>query len=205
MKRQTIVGALAAVTLAACQGGDQAEVAQEPERTTLPAQTAFVVSLGTQVSSETNRPGDTFRTTLTQPILVDNQVVLAAGTAIMGELSRVEHPDSGGTIMVLHLTEVQMPGGDNTDINTGSLQLMAEGGSFEDDLEKVAIGGVAGGILGAVVGGAKGAAVGATVGAGAGTVVAVATRGDDTIVIPPGQKMQFVLAEPVDIPRYPVS
>ena len=205
MKRQTIVGALAAVTLAACQGGDQADVAQEPESTTLPAQTTLVVSLGSQVSSETNRPGDTFHTTLTQPILVENQVVLAAGTAVMGRLSRIEHLDGGGTIMELRLTEVHMPGGDNAGINTGGLQLVAEGGSVEDDLEKVAIGGVAGGILGAAVGGAKGAAVGAAVGAGAGTVVAVATRGDDAIVIPAGQKLQFVLAEPADIPLYPVS
>lgn len=208
MKRQTIVGTLAAVTLAACQNGADSGLSEQQMQTRtalVPARTAVVVSLNSEVSSKTGRSGDDFLTTLAEPIFVDDQIVLAAGTPVRGELTRVHRPDDGSVVMELRLTDVQLPGGVNEDIHTGDLQLVAKGTSTEDDLEKVAIGGVAGGILGAVVGGGKGAAIGAAAGAGAGTVVAVVTHDDGEIVIPAGQKMQFVLAESASIPVPTIS
>jgi hypothetical protein len=210
MKRQTILGAVVAMTLAACQGGEQATVSENQEQmeqreATVPAQTALLVSLDEEVNSRTHRAGDVFRTTLSEPVLVGNQVVLSAGTAVMGELGTVQHPEDGGVIMELHLTRLDLPGGDDEDIRTRDLRLLGETGSVEDDLEKVALGGVAGGILGAVVGGSKGAAIGAAAGASAGTVVAVVTRKDGEIVVPAGQRMRFVLAENATIPQPRIS
>jgi len=204
MKRQTIFGAVAALSLAACQGGDDMSLSQKQQETTLPAQTPLVVSLNTDVDSRTQRAGDTFRTTLSEPILVEDAVALPAGTTLLGELKRVEHKD-GDVRMELRLTEVELPGGNSEDLHTGDLQLVAQGTSTEDDLEKVALGGVAGGILGAVVGGGKGAAIGAAAGAGAGTVVAVTTRKDGEILIPAGQKLRFVLTDDVTLPQRRIS
>ena len=66
------------------------------------------------------------------------------------------------------------------------------------DIEKITAGGVAGAIIGAITGGKKGAVIGTAVGAGAGTIVVLATKGDD-IELSPGQRLNVQTTTPTNI------
>jgi hypothetical protein len=165
---------------------------------TIPAGTPLVVSLATELSTASNNSGDTFNGTLSQPVVIDGQTVLPAGTTVSGTVSRVYAPKAGKAHMWLDLTQAALPSGATYTLHTNTMELVAKP-STEDDLEKVAAGGVAGGILGGIIGGGKGALIGAAVGAGAGTAVAVATR-DKNVRLPAGQKLQFELTESMRVP-----
>jgi hypothetical protein len=75
--------------------------------------------------------------------------------------------------------------------------LQADSGTGSDAV-KIAAGGIIGAVIGGVTGGAKDAAIGSAVGAGAGTVLVLATKGDE-IELDPGQKLSIQVTAPASI------
>jgi hypothetical protein len=159
----------------------------------------MVVSLQTPLSTKSVRVGQPFEAKLTTPMEVGSTVALPEGTVLKGEVVGIgESEKTGGKTMALELREAEVPDRGSESLDTKSVVLVAEP-STEDDLEKVAVGGVAGGVLGAIVGGGKGALIGVAAGAGTGAVVAIATR-DEHLHLAPGQKIRFELEEPAELP-----
>jgi hypothetical protein len=160
----------------------------------VPAGTPVMVSLGTELSTETTSEGTTFSGTLFEPIRTNSAAIIPAGSRIRGRVSHIQRPGDGEDAeMTLVLTRIEA--GDTHSVETVPLRMEATGAT-EEGLEKVAAGTVAGGVIGAVIGGKKGAGIGAGVGAGAGTIIAIVTK-DDHLRLGEGQKMQFTLSEPV--------
>ena len=58
----------------------------------VPAGTAFIVRLETTLATFSNRPGDPFRGSITQPIVINGQTVIPAGATVEGRVTRVNEP-----------------------------------------------------------------------------------------------------------------
>lgn len=172
---------------------------REPRRVTLPRDTQLAVRLDTSLSSETNRPGDTFWATLDEPIIRDGLVIAQKGARVEGEVFEVERAGRVKGVSKLGIRLVRLDTADGQTIPVSTSQVLQEGEKTKGkDAKKVGIGAGIGAIIGAIAGGGKGAAIGAGVGAGAGTGVVLATRGEPTRV-PAESKLWFRLTEPVEV------
>jgi hypothetical protein len=147
----------------------------------VPAGTALMVRLETTLATFSNKPGDPFRGSITQPITVNGQTVLPAGTIVEGRVTKVSEPrriQGRPTIGILPeavilptgeryyldatLTDTNIPG---TDVN-GEGQYKGSGHDRRDEIETG--GGAAGGMLiGGLIGGGPGVLIGGAVGASA--------------------------------------
>lgn len=165
----------------------------------VPAGTSIIASLVTPLSTDTNKTGDSFTATTQEAIVVDGRTVIANGATIRGVLRDVQASGrvKGRAGMTLAFQELVDPQGGSHAISAEPLILQADS-EKKGDVEKIAAGGIAGAIIGGITGGKKGAAIGTAVGAGAGTIVVLATKGDD-IELAPGQKLNVQTTTPTSI------
>ncbi len=149
----------------------------------VPAGTALIVRLDTTLATFSNRVGDPFRASLSQPVVVNGQTLIPVGATVEGRVTKVSEPRrlSGKPTIGILPEAVIMPNGGRyyldatlTDTNIKGTDVNSEGqfkGSTHerrDTLEQG--GGAAGGMLiGGLVGGPAGVLVGGLVGAGATT------------------------------------
>jgi hypothetical protein len=166
---------------------------------TIPAGTSIVASLVTPLTTETNKTGDTFTATTRDAIMVDGKTVVPSGAQIHGVLQDVVASGrvKGRATMTLAFQELVDAQGGAHAISAEPLILQAES-EKKGDIEKIGVGAAAGAIIGGITGGKKGAAIGAGVGAGAGTVVVLATKGDE-VVLSPGQGINVHTTAPTTI------
>lgn len=149
-----------------------------PQKITIPAGTQLSVRLNDSLSSETNKTGDTFRGSLSTPIVIDGETVIPSGADVVGRVANVQSAGrfAGQSVLTLELTSLSVNGKTyNVQTNQWSRQGKGEG---KNTATKVGIGTAAGAILGGIIGGGKGAAIGAAGGAGAGTGVSAARKGE---------------------------
>lgn len=187
-------------------------------------QTTATVERGTRVrvrmnetlSSKTAQVGDTFTTTVTEPVYSSTgAIVIPVGSTIRGRVNSVTKAKKGGdpgTIDVA-FNQVSLPNGTTrsingslTDLDTKKAKSDNEGTASGDDRKNDKIifigGGAAGGaILGAAIGGGKGALIGGLLGAGAGLLGERLTKGEDAEV-KSGTEFGVYLNQSVSLPRY---
>jgi hypothetical protein len=177
---------------------DIVDKVQPAPKVTILAGTKLRVALLDGVSSDKSRSGDSFMSTLTEPIVVNGKTVLAKGTKIRGRV--VDAKDSGRVkgraSLALKLTEI-VRDGKPVNISTKQYTAVAEPTKKRD---AAIIGGGAGigAAIGAIAGGGKGAAIGAAVGGGGGTGAVLATKGKQ-IRFAPEHVVSFTLAGPIEI------
>jgi hypothetical protein len=147
----------------------------------VPAGTALMVRLETTLATFSNRPGDPFRGSLTQPVVVNGVTVIPAGTTVEGRVTKVSEPRriSGRPTIAILPEAVILPTGERyfldatlVDTNISGTDVNAEGqfkGSGHDRRDQIeAGGGAAGGMLvGGLIGGPPGILIGGAVGASA--------------------------------------
>lgn len=174
--------------------------APQVETFVIPDGTSVVASLDAPLSTGTNRSGDQFRATTTEPVIVGGQTILATGTSIHGTLRGVEASGrtSGRAQMTLGYDSIVDSRGTLHSISAEPLTLQAASAAH-GDVEKIAAGGVLGAIIGGISGGGKGAAIGAGAGAGAGTILMLATKGDE-VELASGQRVAILLTPAASIP-----
>lgn len=164
---------------------------QQPRIETLviPNGTTVVASLDTQLSTETNHTGDSFRATTTEPVMVGGRTAVPSGASIHGVLRDVQASGrvEGRARMTLAYETIVDTQGKTRTLSALPLTLQAASAT-QTDVEIIAAGGVLGAIIGGIAGGGKGAAIGAGAGAGAGTILMLATKGDD-LELNRGQKL----------------
>ena len=186
------------LALALAMGVAGAAYTTSSKGVTVPEGTALHVRLDQSLATNQHRSGDGFTATLTQPVRVNDQVVIAEGSQVNGVV--VSAKDSGRlkgrAQMGLALESVQV-GNDTYDIATNTITRVS-GGHKKRNIAWIGGGGVGGAIIGAIAAGGKGALIGGPVGAGAGTAVAAIT-GKKKVRIPAETVMTFRLAEPVNI------
>jgi hypothetical protein len=166
---------------------------------TLAAGTSIFIRLGETLSTEHNYPGDTFRGTLDQPIVMDGFVIADRGSKVLGQVVNAERAGRvrGVSDLNLSLNEISTTDGQQIRITTDAFEkhgLSSKG----EDTAKIVAGAALGAIIGALGGGGKGAAIGAGAGGAAGTGAVLATRGK-AAMIPAETRMQFRLTAPVTI------
>jgi hypothetical protein len=182
---------------------------------TVPADTVIRVRMEDKISSKDARVGDTFETTIVDPIYARGVEVVPAASKIRGKVisvKRAERKSQAGSISVA-FTSLQLPSGRSYAIN-GSLTELSGDDSNSDNEGTVSgksskkrnvvfIGGGAatGAAIGAIAGGGKGAGIGAGIGAGLGVAGALLSKGKEAEV-EPGTEFGVILNRSISLPQY---
>ncbi|MCU1300174.1 MAG: hypothetical protein JWQ87_458 [Candidatus Sulfotelmatobacter sp.] len=187
----------AAVAPSAMPGAPSAVV--DPNLVTIPAGTKIPLSLKQAISTKNAREGDAVYAETAFPFVVDNRIIIPAGSYIQGKISHVERGGrlKGRAEILLHFTSMiypsgytvvlpgsveNTPGADNKSVkdSEGTIRQDKDTGKKIEDAAKGGVYGGSGGALGgALAGGLNGARIGAGVGAAAGIGWALLKRGSD--------------------------
>ena len=161
---------------------------------TIPDGTAITVRMIDSIDSKTTGPGERFRCSIDDPIVVQNRVVVSRGADCTVQITQVE----GGKELGLKLYDITL-NGRAYDAVTNYAQLKAEGASKGRKAARRAalLGGIGAGI-GALADGGKGAAIGATAGAGLGAISGAAAKGKH-LKVPAETRLNFVLRAPLPL------
>jgi hypothetical protein len=177
----------------------QENVAADPSQITIPAGTRIPLGLKQAISTKNAREGDPVYAETTFPFVMNDRVVVPAGTYIQGRITRVERAGriKGRAEILMHFTSMvfpsgytvmlpgsvqNTPGAEKTSVkdSEGTIRQDSDTGKkVEDAARNGAYGGAVGGIGGGLGGGLNGARVGAGAGAAAGIAWALLKRGND--------------------------
>ena len=175
----------------------------------VPAGTVLMVRLETTLATFSNRPGDPFRGSINQPVIVHGQTLIPTGTVVEGRVTKVSEPRriAGRPTIVILPEAVIFPNGQRfyldatlTDTNIPGTDVNDEGqfkGSGHDRRDTVeGGGGLAGGMLiGGLVGGPPGILVGGLIGAGSGTGFWLSKH--RSAILPAGTELTLELNRPL--------
>ncbi len=174
----------------------------QPKTVEIPAGTTVSIRMIDSVDSEINHSGEIFHASLDAPIVVDNEVVVPAGTDVYVKLVEVRSAGriSGQSELKLELVRMQFQGKSYV-LSSSDYEL--KGTSRGKRTAAMTAGGAGiGAAIGAIAGGGKGAAIGAGVGAATGAGATMATKGKQ-IKIPSETKLDFRLEQPVEVSYFP--
>jgi hypothetical protein len=176
----------------------------------LPAGTAVKMKLETRISTQTTKVGDNFAGRVTEPVMIENRVVIPVGAAIEGHVAKISEPRrvKGRPEIDLRPDTLTMPDGNkfnisavvvDTDKNSGT-SVNDEGkikgpGATSSDKKEILIGTGAGLGVGAIADGGKGAVVGAMIGASV-TVAHWLTK-HHSAELPAGSEITMELSRPM--------
>lgn len=178
--------------------GNSAQAPAPPPPIEIAAGTVLTVTLDQDISTKTNNSGDAFAASLTEPVTIQGQEVLPAGTKARGTVVQAQAAGhiKGGAILALTLDSITVNGAKYS-METSEFEEAGKGRG-----KRTAIGGgggaAFGAIVGALAGGGKGAAIGALAGGGAGTAGAAFT-GKRDISLPAETRLHFKLTKPLTI------
>src|SRR5712692_9283882 len=187
-----------AILLAAALTVSAATLRDGSDPVMLPEHTAIRVTLDQALATDQSKPGDHFDATVSEPVVVNDRVVIPQGAHAEGLVvdARQSGRLMGRARLQLALQSVAV-NGQNYDVRTASHARI--GGDHKKRNWAWIGGGAAGGaLIGALAGGGTGALIGGPVGAGAGTTVALLT-GKKDIRLGAETPVKFELAEPVTI------
>ena len=190
----------------------------------IPAGTKVPVSLKAGISTRSAREGDSVYGQTVFPVVLDDRVLIPAGTYVQGKITHVQRTGhmKGRAQILMHFNTLiypngytvllpgyieNVPGADKTNMKDkeGTIE---ENGQTGEKVTKAAESGTGGAMGGAVIGGlsqgSKGAGVGAGVGGAAGAMIALFSRGSD-VRLEPGETVEMVIqrAVPLDASRIP--
>jgi len=168
----------------------------------VPENTIVTVRTIDSISSRSNHAGQFFRASLDAPVVVDNRVVVPAGTYV--DLKLVEARSAGHMAgrseLRLELSSISFQGKTYEVVSSEVRRAGTSRG--KQTAERVGGGAVLGALIGAIAGGGKGAAIGAAVGGGAGTGAQVWTHSQQ-VRIPSETRLDFRLEQPLEITYIP--
>jgi hypothetical protein len=179
--------------------------------TPVPAGTALMVRLDTTLATFSNKAGDPFRGSISQPVVINGQTIIPAGATVEGRVTKVSEPRriSGKPTIGILPEAVIMPNGERyyldatlTDTSIKGTDVSSEGqfkGSAHDRRDTLEQGGgTAGGMLiGGLAGGPAGVLVGGLIGAGATTGHWLAKHRSATL--PAGTELTLELNRPLSM------
>jgi hypothetical protein len=195
-------------------GGNTTTPVLQARIATVPADTRFTGTLATgTISSELNKVGDEISLNVDQPLMsTDNQVIIPAGSRIIGRIVAVEPAARTGkdAKLDINFNEIVTPDNQRYSIQ-GSVATedgLLHGGTTKGRILKAlgttAVGAGLGAALGTAMGplsggkAGKGAVYGTAVGAGAGALGAALQKGKD-VTIGSGDKLEIKLNQPLTV------
>ena len=174
----------------------------QPKVVEIPAGTTVSVRMIDSIDSETDRTGQIFRASLDAPVVVEDEIVVPAGTDVYVKLADARSAGrmTGRSELRLELVRMQFQGKSYTLASDEYEQVGTSRGKRTAGM--VGGGAAIGAAIGAIAGGGKGAAIGAGVGAASGGGIQAATKGKQ-IQIPSETKIDFRLIAPVTVSYFP--
>jgi type IV secretion system protein VirB10 len=192
--------------------------ASDPNAITIPAGTKIPLSLKQAISTKNAREGDAVYAETAFPFVVDNRVIVPAGSYIQGRIAHVERAGrvKGRAEILMHFTSMiypsgytvvlpgsveNTPGADNKSVkdSEGTIQQDKDTGKKIEEGAKAGVYGASGGALaGGLSSGLNGARVGAAAGAAAGIGWALLKRGND-VKLDVGTSIEMEIQRPITV------
>lgn len=180
----------------------------------IPAGTKVPLALKQAISTKSAKEGDPVYCETTFPFVVDDRILIPAGTYVQGKISRIQRPGrvKGRAELLMHFTSMiypsgytvmlpgsveNMPGAENTSMK-GSEGTIRQDGQKGKDIGTVASTASTGAVIGGLSGGGKGAGIGAGIGGVAGLAIAMLSRGND-VRLEPGTSIEMVIQREVSV------
>jgi hypothetical protein len=179
-------------------GKERRERPPRPKTVELPVGTEIRVRLDQDLSSKDSQPGDSFKATVSDDVVVNGETVIPKDASAEGTVVDAKSLGhfKGGAMLAVKLSQVHTSFG-SYPVDTSSIS-KAEKGKGKRSALFIGGGAGLGALIGGLAGGGKGAAIGAAAGAGAGTGGAAFT-GNKQIVLPAETLLTFKLDQPVRI------
>lgn len=187
---------------------------------TIPSGTKVPLKLDHAISTKESHDGDAVYAETTFPVVLNDRVLIPAGTYVQGRISRIQRAGriKGRAEVQMHFTTMIYPSG-YTVMLPGALQnapgvdntnMKGEEGTIRGDSQTAQkVGTVAGTaatgtVIGAATHGGTGALIGAGIGGAVGSAIALLTRGND-VKLDVGTTVEMVIQRdiPVDSARVP--
>src|ERR1700728_505310 len=193
--------------------------ASDPNAITIPAGTKIPLSLKQAISTKNAHEGDAVYAETAFPFVVDDRVVVPAGSYVQGKIAHVERAGhgKGRAEILMHFTSIiypsgytvmlpgsveNTPGADNKSVkdSEGTIQQDKDTGKRVEDAAKGGVYGTLGGATagGLATGGLNGARVGAGAGAAAGIAWALLKRGPD-VKLDVGTSIEMEIQRPITV------
>jgi len=190
----------------------------DPNLAVIPAGTKIPLSLAQAISTKNAREGDPVYAQTTFPFVVNDRILVPAGTYIQGKISRVQHAGRSKTRaeLLLHFTSMiypsgytvmlpasveNTPGADDNSVKDkeGTIQADKDTGKRVEDAAKgAAVGGTVGSIGGLAAGGYNGARYGGLAGIAGGVAWALLKHGPD-VKLPVGTSIEMEIQRAISV------
>jgi len=187
---------------------------------TIPAGTRIPLSLKQAISTKTAKDGDPVYAETAFPFVVNERVVIPAGTYVQGKIERAQRGGhvKGRAEVLIHFTSMIYPNGytvmlggsvENTPGAEKTSMKDSEGTIRQDSdagkrAREAAGGATTGAVIGAITNGGKGAGIGAGIGGAAGLAVGMLSRGAD-VRLEPGTSIEMEIQREVQVDASRVS
>ena len=199
---------------------------QDPNAVVIPAGTKIPLTLKQAISTKNAREGDPVYAETAFPFVINDRVLIPAGTYIQGKIMHTEHAGrskkraemlihftsmiypSGYTVMLPGSVE-NTPGADSNGVKDSEGTIQADKDTskrVEDAAKGAAVGGTVGSIGGAAAGGFNGARYGGLAGLAGGVAWALLKHGPEVkLDVGTSLEMEIQRAVPVDATRIQVA
>jgi hypothetical protein len=200
--------------------------ARDPNAVVIPAGSKIPLSLAQAISTKNAREGDAVYAQTTFPFVLNDRVLVPAGTYIQGKIMHTEQAGRSKkrAEMLIHFTSMiyptgytvmlpgsieNTPGADNKGVkdSEGTIQQDKDTGKrIEDAAKGAAVGGTVGSIGGVAAGGLTGARIGGAAGLAAGVAWALLKHGPELkLDVGTSIEMEIQRDVPVDASRIQVA
>ncbi len=188
---------------------------------TIPAGTSIPVRLKNAISTKSSHVGDPIYAQSTFPVVVNDHIVVPAGTYVQGKISQIKPAGhiKGRAEVLVHFTTliypsgytVMLPGAIEGAAGVNKASVKDKEGTIQGDSDKAKTAGTIAGpaaqgaLIGAVTRGGEGALIGAGIGGAIGTTIAALSHGNE-VRMGPGTTLDVILQRdvPVDLSRIKV-
>jgi len=194
------------------QDANSAAVQPRPAKFVVPAGTKLPLVLHNSITTRNAHPGDSVYLETLFPIVLENRILIPAGSYVQGEILEAKRPGrvKGRGELHVRLNTMILPNGYTVSFNavptnagTGGNESVEEEGKIKGDTDKTSdVGTVlkttgAGAGIGAIATRTgKGAGIGAGIGAAAGLAMVLLTRGPE-LELPRGTTLDVMLDRPL--------
>jgi hypothetical protein len=201
-------------------GAISAKPVSEKPVVNIPAGTRIPLSLKQGISTKTAKSGDPVYAETSFPCVINERVVIPAGTYIQGKVERAQRGGhvKGRAEILIHFTSMIYPNGytvllgggvENTPGAEKTSMKDSEGTIRQDSdagqkVKSAAEGATTGAVIGAVTNGAQGAGIGAGIGGVTGLAIGMLSRGAD-VRLEPGTSLEMEIQREVTVDATRIS
>ena len=198
------------------------QTSNTPKQVVIPAGTKVPIVLKHAISTKGAREGDPVYAETNFPVVLNDRVLIPAGTYVQGKISHVQRAGriKGRAEVLMHFTTLiypsgytvmlpgsieNVPGADKTSMK-GEEGTIQQDGQTGEKVGTVASTAGTGAVVGGLSHGGKGALVGAGIGGAVGSAIALLTRGND-VKLESGTTVEMIIQRevPLDASRIPGS